>query len=113
MVWPSGQFICPFLIMCMVSIPAIVILALQNDLNPSIGRVNGGRVGTALVNGDLLRQVVQVDGTFQKATRCGQISLGSEQKVHGVTESIDSAVQLFPLARDFDVRLVKSPTAVH
>ena len=39
MVWPPGQFICPFLIMCMVSMPTMIILALQNDLNPSIGCV--------------------------------------------------------------------------
>ena len=31
MVDPAGQFICPFLIMCMVSTPAMVILALQNE----------------------------------------------------------------------------------
>ncbi|MEY3510946.1 MAG: hypothetical protein RI914_1545, partial [Pseudomonadota bacterium] len=39
MVLPSGQFICPLRIMCMVSIPAMMIRALQNDLNQSIARV--------------------------------------------------------------------------
>lgn len=36
---PSGQFICPFLIMCIVSMPAMMIRALQNDLNPYMGPV--------------------------------------------------------------------------
>src|SRR5450830_2113515 len=36
---PSGRSICPFLIMCIVSMPAMMIRALQNDLNPSIGPV--------------------------------------------------------------------------
>ena len=34
---PLGQCNCSFLIMCMVSIPASNFIALQNDLNPSIG----------------------------------------------------------------------------
>ena len=39
MFWSSGQFISPFLIMCIVSIPAMMILALQNVLKRIIGRV--------------------------------------------------------------------------
>src|SRR5437868_10664166 len=37
MTWPSGQVICPVLIMCMVSMPAMSLAADQNDLKPSIG----------------------------------------------------------------------------
>jgi len=109
---PAGQSICPFLIMCIVSMPAIRIRALQNDLNPSIGWVtrfdgpvgpvrrmlfrllvlshqdaetgvgldtfNGGRIGTALVDGDLLGHAVQVDGSFQKTPGRSLIALGSQ-----------------------------------
>ena len=39
MVLTSEQSICPLRIMCMVSIPAMMIRALQNDLNPNIARV--------------------------------------------------------------------------
>jgi hypothetical protein len=35
---PAAQFIYPLRIMCMISIPAMMILAPQNDLKPSIGR---------------------------------------------------------------------------
>ena len=37
MTWPSGQANCPFLILCMVSMPVMTSTADQNDLNPSIG----------------------------------------------------------------------------
>ncbi len=39
MACPPAQCNCPFLIMCMVSIPPMRIRALQNDLKPIIGRV--------------------------------------------------------------------------
>lgn len=81
----------------MVSIPAMTVGALQNDLYPSVSRVtflmarwffprevveilvlahsdinadvcfdtfNSGRIGTALVDGDLLWHPRQVDGRF-------------------------------------------------
>ncbi len=41
--------------------------------------MNGRRIGSTLVNGDLLRHIVQADCPFQKAPCCGLISPGSEQ----------------------------------
>jgi hypothetical protein len=71
---------------------------------------NGRRVGAALVNGDLLRHIVQVDCSFQKATRRGQIALGGEQGIDCVPIAINSEVEVLPLAGHFDVGLVHSPT---
>jgi hypothetical protein len=53
------------------------------------------RVCATLVDGDLLGQVVQVDGSLQKAPGSRQIALGSEQKVDRVALTIDSAIQVF------------------
>lgn len=44
----------------------ILVLAHQDaDTGVGLDAFNGGRVGTALVDGDLLWDVVQVDGTLQ------------------------------------------------
>ncbi len=37
--WPPEQRICPFLTMCMVSMPAMIRAAVLNDLKPIIGLV--------------------------------------------------------------------------
>ena len=60
-----------------------VLVLTHHDINASVGlgAFNGGRVGAALVDGDLLRQIVQIDGPLQKAPRCSQIPLGSEKEV--------------------------------
>jgi hypothetical protein len=59
------------------------ILAHQDvDAGISFDASNGGRVGTALVDGDLLPHIVQADGALQKVTRHGQISPGSEEEAH-------------------------------
>ena len=115
--WPPGQRNCPFFTICMVSIPAINFWALQNDLKPSIGSVtrltarwscstmlfdvqtgvgiyvsNGRGVGTALVDGDLLRQTMQVDGSFQKAPGRSLISLGCKEEVDRMASFVNCAV---------------------
>ena len=59
----------------------ILVLAHQ-DINTGVGldAFNGRRVGAALVYGDLLWHVMQVDRPLQKPPRCGKITFGSEQK---------------------------------
>jgi hypothetical protein len=47
--------------------------------------VNGRRIGTALVNGDFLRYVVQPDCLLEEASCCSVIAFGREQEVHGVS----------------------------
>lgn len=56
--------------MCIVSIPAMTIRALQKDLNPSI------------VDGDLFGQVMPVDGALQKSAGSSHVLLGSEKKIN-------------------------------
>ena len=55
----------------------------QQDIDAcvSLDTFNGRRVGTTLIDGDLLRQVMQVDGALQKSSSCSQIPLGSEKEV--------------------------------
>ena len=55
-------------------------------------------VGTAFVDGDLLRQAVQIDGALKVASCCRQVTFGSEKKVHRIAHLVDCAVQIFPLA---------------
>jgi hypothetical protein len=47
----------------------------------SLDAFNGRQVDPAFVDGDLLWQVMQVDGPRQNAPRSSQIPLGSEQEV--------------------------------
>ena len=60
----------------------VEVLALaQLDIKASINIdvVDSGCVGAAFVNGDLLWQTMQVDGTLQLALCCRLVSLGSDQ----------------------------------
>lgn len=58
---------------------------------------NGRRIGATLVNGDLLRPIVQADCPFQKAPCCGLISPGSEQEIHCVTAFVHRSIEVLPL----------------
>ena len=81
------------------------------DVNTDIplDAFNGGRISAALVDGDLLGHIVQVDGTLQEPAGCSQISLGSEKEVHRITVAIDSAAEVLPLTRNFDTGLIHAP----
>ena len=81
-----------------------------------------GRVGAALVDGDLLRHVVPTDGAFEECSGCGVIVLGTQQKINGGTVLVYGALKGSPLACDLDVvssihqlfpteRLRRRPTA--
>jgi hypothetical protein len=85
----------------------VLVLTHQDiDASVSLDTFNGGRVGAALVNGDLLWHIVQIDGALQEPASRSQIALGSEKKVHRVAITVDGAVEVFPLARNFDVSLI-------
>src|ERR1035437_8156997 len=75
----------------------------------SLDAFNGGRIGAALVDGDLLWHIVQVDGPFQKAARRSLISLGSQKKIHCIAGTINRTVKVLPLACHFDVGFIHSP----
>ena len=55
----------------------------QFDVSTGVGptAVDGGGVGTALVDGDLFRQIVQPDGPLQKTPGGRQIATGRQKEV--------------------------------
>ena len=83
----------------------------HDDVNTGtpLDTFDGGRIGAALVHGDLLGHIVQVDGTLQETSGCSQIALGSEQEVHRITVAIDGAAEVLPLTRNFDTGLIHAP----
>src|SRR5437773_1007341 len=67
------------------------------DVRTGVGlnALDGGCVGAALVNGDLLGHTVQTDGLFKKAS-CGcVISLGTKQEVDRIAVAIDARYRYF------------------
>lgn len=71
------------------------------DVRTGVGlnALDGGRVGTALVDSDLLGYTVQTDGLFGKASGSCVISLGAKQEVDRIAAAINGPVQILPLAR--------------
>ena len=56
-----------------------VLVLAHHDVDAGVGfdTFNSGRVGAALVDGDLLWHIVQVDGALQEPPGRSQIPLGS------------------------------------
>lgn len=79
----------------------------------SFDAFNSCRVGAAFVDSDLLREVIQVDGPLQKAPRCSQVPLGSEQEVDRIALTIDSAIPAFSFTSYLDTGLVHRPALAH
>ena len=136
---PSSR---PFLIMCIVSIPAITARAQRNVLKPHgshdafdrpvvslddaveilrltqldvcagvvSNALDGGGVGAAFVDGDLLRHAVQVHSAFEKLPRRRHVTVSAKREVNGVAGAVDGPVQILPLATDLDVRLAHPST---
>ena len=78
---------------------------LQDDVNAFETR----QIGPALVDGDLLGDVVQVDRALEEAP-CGRhVALGREHEVHRPAKLVDGAVKVFPLAAHRHVGLVHPP----
>ena len=71
---------------------------------------DGGGVGSALVDCDLVGHAVQVDGAFEERPGCGVISFGAQQEIDCIAVAVDRAVQVLPLACDLDVGLIHPPT---
>ena len=87
----------------------------QFNLNIGIGidTANGSSVGTTLVDGDLFRQTMQVNGALQLAPCSSMAPLGGVQTVHRVATFVDGAVQILLLACNFDVGLIHPPASSH
>ncbi len=73
----------------------------------------GGRVGATFIDGDDLWFTVMTNGLAKETQRSGGVSPGSQQEVDGLSCSIYRAVQIFPLAFDFDVGFVHAPPPTH
>ena len=71
------------------------------------------RVGTALVDRDLLRNTITTDGFAQGTQRGFTIPSGCQQEVYRGTRLVDRAIQVFPCAFDPHIGLVQSPVAAH
>ena len=67
------------------------------------------RVGTTLVDRDLLRRSVPLDRLVQEPQRGFAISLGGQQKIHRAACLIDGPIQILPGALDPHIGLVHSP----
>ena len=79
----------------------------------SLDTFNGGRVRAALVDRDLLWHVVQVDCALQKPPGCRQIAFGSEEEVDRVARAVNSALEIFPVARHQDAGFVHTPASTN
>jgi hypothetical protein len=68
------------------------------DAVVSLGTFNGDRDGAAIVNGDFLWQIVQVDGAIEEPPGRSRIALDGEQKIRRIPVPIDGAVAIFSRA---------------
>jgi hypothetical protein len=75
--------------------------------------VDGRRIGTAFVYGDLLWQSMQVDGTLHITLCCSLVALGGVKEVNRVVCLVHSTIQVFPLTIDFDICFVRRPARTH
>ena len=85
---------------------------MHQDINAGVGldAPNDRRVSAALVNGDLLWHIVQVDGALQKPSGSSQIALGREKKVNRIAYAVNRAVKVLLLTGYFGIGLVHLPT---
>ena len=69
------------------------------------------RIGTAFIDDHDLWLTVVANGLAKEAQGSCSVTSGGQQEVDGLTCSIDSTVQIFPLAFDFYVGFIHSPSA--
>ena len=68
-----------------------------------------GRVRTALIDGDLLGDIVQVDGPLEEPTCCSFVTAGRQQEIHRLARPVNGTVQILPLSAHQDVGLIHPP----
>ncbi len=71
--------------------------------------IKSGLISAALVDRDFVRQAVLPYRFPEKAQRGLLIAVDGEQEIDGLACFVDGAVEISPLAFDFDVRLVNPP----
>lgn len=84
-----------------------------NGLAAGIKFHKGSCVCTAFIDGHHFWLTVLANGLMKEKQGSSRITFRRQQKVNGPAISINSAVQIFPLASDFDIRFVHSPPATH
>jgi hypothetical protein len=86
----------------------IEVLHLANDDRRAVHLVvppDGGRIGLAPLDGDLLRHPMTADRFGQEARGRPPAALFRQQKVNGLAVFIHDAVEIAPLPFDLDVRI--------
>lgn len=88
-------------------------------MSVAIGRVgvfgiagnDGLVIGLAAVNDDAIWAPMTFQCLAKEAFGCWQITVCAEEELDRVAEAVDGAVEIHPLAADFDVGLVHMPLA--
>ena len=78
-----------------------ILLLTQLDVNARVvtNALDAGGVGGALVDGDLFRHAVQVDGAFEELPRVRHVTVSAKQEVDRAAGAVDGPVQVLPLAK--------------
>src|SRR5262249_910296 len=74
---------------------------------------DSSRIGLAPVDGDDLRDTMAADGLGQEAQGYWFVPLLRQQQIDRLTVLIHRAIEIPPVACDFDIRLVHPPAAPH
>lgn len=70
-------------------------------------------IALAPVDDDPIRSAMTLQPLSEEALGCRQVALLAEPKLDCVTDSVDGAIEIHPLAADLDVGLVDMPFAGH
>ena len=79
----------------------------------AIDLIHGRFVGAALVHRDLFGNTAGLHGFFKEAQGCDLVALGGQQEVNGFALLVYRAVEILPVAFDFDIGFVHAPAAAH
>ena len=72
----------------------------------SVVLLDGRRISSAFVDVDQAGFAIGTDSFIEKAQSSFLVTPGCKQEINGVTLFVDGAIEIFPLAFDFDIRLI-------
>ncbi len=94
----------------MILLHHIVQVLGLTDLDLSAGllleRLNGGRIGSALVDYDLLRKAVLANCFLEEAQRGFPVVMGRQEKVDSLPLFVNGAVKIFSRPLDLDIGIL-------
>ena len=79
----------------------------------AIDLIHSRFVGAALVHRDLFGNTVGLHGFVKEAQGCGLVAFGGQQEVNRFALLVYRAVEILPVAFDFDIGFVHAPAATH